>query len=50
MGAGLPPREAASRLGITEETARTTLKRVFAKTGVSRQSELAVLLSRLVVG
>lgn len=29
--------------------ARTTLKRVFAKTGVSRQSELAALLSSLVL-
>jgi DNA-binding CsgD family transcriptional regulator len=45
----LPPREAANRLGITEDTARTTLKRVFGKTGVSRQSELAALLARLVL-
>jgi DNA-binding CsgD family transcriptional regulator len=50
IGAGLPPREAAKRLGITEETARTTLKRVFAKVGVSRQSELVALLSRLTLG
>jgi DNA-binding CsgD family transcriptional regulator len=49
VGSGLPPRESAERLGITEETARTTLKRVFAKVGVSRQSELAALLSRLVL-
>lgn len=48
VGAGLPPREAGRRLGVTEETARTTLKRVFSKTGVSRQSELAVLLARMV--
>ena len=47
IGNGLPPREVALRLGITEETARTTLKRVFGKVGVSRQSELAALLSRL---
>jgi DNA-binding CsgD family transcriptional regulator len=47
IGNGLPPREAAKKLGITEETARTTLKRVFSKVGVSRQSELAALLSRL---
>jgi DNA-binding CsgD family transcriptional regulator len=45
VGHGLPPRDAAERLGIGEETARTTLKRVFAKTGVSRQSELAALMS-----
>jgi len=47
VGSGLPPREAAARLGISEETARTVLKRVFAKTGVSRQSQLTSLLSRL---
>ena len=50
VGSGLAPREAAKRLGITEETARTTLKRVFAKVGVSRQSELAALLARLTLG
>jgi DNA-binding CsgD family transcriptional regulator len=50
VGSGLAPREAAERLGITEETARTTLKRVFAKVGVSRQSELAALLARLTLG
>ncbi len=49
VGAGLPPREAAVKLGITEETARTALKRVFAKVGVSRQSELAALLAKLVL-
>ena len=49
IGAGLQPREAAAKLGIAEETARTVLKRVFAKTGVSRQADLAALLSRLVL-
>ncbi len=49
VGHGLPPRDTAERLGITEETARTTLKRVFAKTGVSRQSELTALLSTMVL-
>jgi DNA-binding CsgD family transcriptional regulator len=49
IGAGVPPRETAQRLGIAEETARNLLKRVFSKAGVSRQSELAALLSRLVV-
>lgn len=49
IGAGLSPREAAEKLGITEETARTTLKRVFAKVGVSRQSELTALLTKLVL-
>ena len=47
VGAGIAPREAAQRLSIAEETARTVLKRVFAKAGVSRQSELTALLSRL---
>lgn len=47
VGHGLPPRDAAEKLGIAEETARNTLKRVFAKIGVSRQSELATLLSNL---
>ncbi len=49
IGAGLAPREAAEKLGIAEETARTALKRVFAKTGVSRQSELAALLTKMVL-
>ena len=49
VGSGLPPREAAAKLGITEETARTALKRVFSKAGVSRQSELTALLTRLVL-
>ncbi len=47
VGAGLAPRNASLTLGISEETARTTLKRVFAKIGVSRQSELTALLTRL---
>jgi DNA-binding CsgD family transcriptional regulator len=47
VGSGIGPRDAAETLGITEETARVVLKRVFAKTGVSRQSELTALISRL---
>jgi DNA-binding CsgD family transcriptional regulator len=43
----LSPKEAAEKLGIAEETARSVLKRVFSKVGVSRQSELAVLIARL---
>jgi PAS domain S-box-containing protein len=47
IGAGLSPRQAAEKLGISEGNVRTTLKRVFTKVGVSRQSELAVLLTKL---
>lgn len=50
VASGPAPREAAQRLGISVETARTTLKRVVAKVGVSRQSELAALLARLTLG
>jgi DNA-binding CsgD family transcriptional regulator len=49
IGSGLAPRDAAVQLGIAEETARTVLKRVFGKVGVSRQSELAALMTRLVL-
>jgi DNA-binding CsgD family transcriptional regulator len=49
VGTGLSPRESAEKLGIAEESARTTLKRVFSKIGVSRQSELAALLTKLVL-
>jgi DNA-binding CsgD family transcriptional regulator len=49
IGSGLAPKEAAQKLGISDETARTALKRVFSKTGVSRQSELSALLAKLVL-
>jgi DNA-binding CsgD family transcriptional regulator/PAS domain-containing protein len=49
IGAGLSPRNAAEKLGIKEETARTHLKKVFSKTGISRQSELVALLGRLLI-
>ena len=49
IGIGLSPRDAAEKLGIAEETARTCLKRVFNKTGISRQSELVAMLSRLIL-
>lgn len=49
VGTGRSPREAAAQLGITEATARTILKRVFAKVGVSRQGELASLMARLLL-
>lgn len=49
VGLGVGPRKAAAKLAVSEATARTVLKRVFAKVGVSRQSELAVLMSRLML-
>jgi DNA-binding CsgD family transcriptional regulator len=49
IGAGLSPRSAASKLGLTEESTRTALKRIFSKLGVSRQSELVALLSKLLL-
>jgi DNA-binding CsgD family transcriptional regulator len=49
VGTGLSPRDSAEKLKITEETARTVLKRVFSKVGVSRQSELTALLTKLVL-
>ncbi len=49
VGSGIPPKQAADRLGIAEDTARNVLKRVFEKLDISRQSELAVLLGRLVL-
>jgi DNA-binding CsgD family transcriptional regulator len=49
IGGGIQVKAAAEVLGITEDTARTVLKRVFAKTGVGRQGELAALMMRLVV-
>lgn len=39
--------DAAGRLGISVETARTRLKTIFRKSGTSRQGQLMLLLSRL---
>jgi DNA-binding CsgD family transcriptional regulator len=49
VGSGITPRQAADQLGVAEETARSALKRVFEKTGITRQSQLAGLLGRLVM-
>lgn len=49
VGSGLAPRETAAKLGITEETARTALKRVFSKTGITKQTELVQLVTKLAV-
>ncbi|WP_299643592.1 helix-turn-helix transcriptional regulator [Devosia sp.] len=45
VGAGRSLQQASVELQITLETARTVLKRIFMKVGVSRQAELAALLS-----
>lgn len=47
VGTGLSPREAADKLGKAESTIRATLNQVYSKLNLSRQSELAVLVSRL---
>ena len=47
LGAGLEMREAATRLGVTEGTARIVLKRVFRKLGINRQTQLIRQLSNL---
>jgi DNA-binding CsgD family transcriptional regulator len=44
IAAGHTPRDAAATLRWTEGTARSTLRQVFAKTGVTRQAELVGLL------
>jgi DNA-binding CsgD family transcriptional regulator len=50
VAAGVSPRDAAQKLGISEETTRTVLKRVFTKSGISRQSELAALVAKAAMG
>lgn len=45
IAAGDAPVPAAAKLGIAPSTARSVLKRVFQKTGVSRQAELVGLLT-----
>ena len=47
IAAGRNPREAAEELCFGEASARTVLKRVFGKVGVSRQADLAALLARM---
>jgi DNA-binding CsgD family transcriptional regulator len=45
---GAAPREAAAKLGITANTAKVHLTRVFEKTGVNRQAELVTLMMKAV--
>lgn len=47
VGGGRAPRDAATELGVTDNTVRSALKLVFDKLGISRQSELARIVSRL---
>ena len=47
VASGASTKEAAVALGISENTAKTHLSRIFEKTGVSRQAELVALLARL---
>lgn len=47
IGLGMSPQDAARQLGITIGTARIQLKQVFSKLDVARQSELAVMISRI---
>ncbi|GJE76900.1 helix-turn-helix transcriptional regulator [Methylorubrum suomiense] len=47
IGRGSTPRAAAATLAIGESTVRTHLKAIYAKLDIHRQSELAVLVTRL---
>ena len=46
VGSGKSPRTAAAGLGLAEETVRSVLKTIYSKVGISRQSELALLIRR----
>ncbi|MBZ9662191.1 LuxR C-terminal-related transcriptional regulator [Mesorhizobium sp. ESP-6-4] len=45
IGSGLPASRSASLLGISENTLKTHLNRIFAKTGTRRQADLVKLIS-----
>jgi len=47
VGSGLCPQDAADQLGLSVGTIRAELKSIFAKVGISRQSELASTVTRL---
>jgi DNA-binding CsgD family transcriptional regulator len=49
VGAGASPRVTAERLGISEDTVRSVLKRIFVKVGVSRQGELVAMMTKLLL-
>lgn len=50
IGGGDSLRGAAEAESITYETARTRLKRIFAKTGAARQAELTLIIARMAAG
>ncbi|GJD73067.1 helix-turn-helix transcriptional regulator [Methylobacterium goesingense] len=47
VGRGHSPRDAARQIEVSEHTVRSQLKAVYAKLGIGRQSELAVIVARL---
>ncbi len=47
LSEGKSVKQAGEEMTVTYETARTHLRRIFSKTGTSRQSELLLLLNRL---
>ena len=47
VGRGLTFREAARIVGVTETTARSTMKAVYGKLMIGKQSELALIVARL---
>jgi DNA-binding CsgD family transcriptional regulator len=50
IAGGSSPGEASGQLGVSTETARTTLKRIFAKTGTHRQVDLVRMLTGRALG
>jgi DNA-binding CsgD family transcriptional regulator len=50
LHADVPLPEAANRLGISYETARSQLKNAFQRTGTRRQSEILQLLNNIAGG
>jgi DNA-binding CsgD family transcriptional regulator len=49
IGAGFTRAEAAEALGISQSTASDTIKQVYSKLDLSRQSELVRLVDRLAI-
>lgn len=50
VGSGLSPRETAKTVANSEGTVRTSLSRIYQKLGITRQAELARLVTRLEIG